>query len=164
MTRAPGPTLRHHVRGMIRHGTSRKEVVLTVLVGTGIAVFPVLGVTALICAGVAHRFRLNHILIQAVNYLALPLQLLLFIPFVRLGESVFGHEGMTPDSLGPLFETLAERPLQVFVLFLKASWVAIGAWALTVLPLLFFLLWVLARRPPQEMERRRGRESAPSNP
>jgi uncharacterized protein (DUF2062 family) len=140
--------LRRRVRGLIRRGTSGPEVVGTVLAGAALAVFPVLGITSLMCAYVAHRLRLNHLLIQAVNYLALPLQLALFVPFVALGERLLGREGTMPTSLGRMLEMLSERPSRLFGMFLEATGIAVGAWCLTVLPLLGVILWRLARNRP----------------
>ena len=48
------------------------------------------GIPTLICAGLAVALRLNLPAMQAANYAVMPLQLLLIVPFVRLGGRLFG--------------------------------------------------------------------------
>jgi hypothetical protein len=50
----------------------------------------VLGVSTPLLAVIALLWRLNLAAIQLVNYLIYPLQLLLIIPFVRIGETMTG--------------------------------------------------------------------------
>jgi uncharacterized protein (DUF2062 family) len=52
-------------------------------------VIPVLGSTALLCTLAAIAFRLNLAAIQIVNWLVYPLQLILLIPFYRIGGWIF---------------------------------------------------------------------------
>jgi hypothetical protein len=50
----------------------------------------VVGIPTVLCAGVALALlRLNLPAIQAANYAAMPLQLALIVPFVRLGGWLF---------------------------------------------------------------------------
>lgn len=159
---APGrATLHARIRGFAVRGLSKREVLLTVLTGVFVAVFPVLGVTALFCAAIAQRFRLNHLLIQAVNAAALPLQLALFVPFVRLGEKAFGLGGSLPTSVGGMVSILAERPLEIFGLFFEATLAALAGWMLTGLPLLALALAALSRPAPELPEKAR---KAPPRP
>lgn len=138
--------IRRRFMTLVRRGTTGRELVVTILAGVFLAVFPVYGITAIFCAWVAYRYHLNQLIIQVVNFLALPLQLLLFVPFVRLGEWIFRSEGMEPHSLAQLKETLAAHPLNVFRYFVDVFGVAIVGWALTVLPLLLLLLgWSRSR-------------------
>jgi len=44
---------------------------------------------------VSWRFKLNHVLVQLVNNIIYPLQLLLFVPFIRIGVSWFSDKEMT---------------------------------------------------------------------
>jgi uncharacterized protein (DUF2062 family) len=61
-----------------------------VALGTIVSVIPVLGVSTVLCALLAIWLRLNMPAIQLVNYLLTPAQLLLIIPFLRLGEQLAG--------------------------------------------------------------------------
>jgi uncharacterized protein (DUF2062 family) len=78
------------VLALLRQGLAPRELALCLALGTGIGLFPVLGVSTPLLAAIALLRRLNLAAIQLVNYLIYPLQLLLIIPFVRLGEAVTG--------------------------------------------------------------------------
>ena len=59
---------------------------MCVAVGVVIGTIPVLGVSTVLCTLVALLFRLNLPAIQLAQWAMAPIQLLLIIPFVRLGE------------------------------------------------------------------------------
>lgn len=85
----------------IRQGLSPHEIALTLGIGLCLSVPPVIGTTTLLCALAAIALRLNQPLIQAVNFLAYPLQLLLLVPFLRAGEWLFGapHTPLSPSKI-----------------------------------------------------------------
>jgi uncharacterized protein (DUF2062 family) len=84
-----------------RQGLSAADVALTLAVGLCLSVPPMLGTTTILCTLAAILLRLNQPLIQAVNVLAYPLQLLLLVPFLRAGEWVFGapHTPLSPAKI-----------------------------------------------------------------
>ena len=69
----------------LRQGISPQRLALTLALGFAIGCFPVIGIPTALCAGLALALRLNLPAIQAANYAAMPLQLALMVPFVRLG-------------------------------------------------------------------------------
>ena len=66
-------------------GVSPRRLALTLALGFAIGCIPVVGVPTVLCAALALALRLNLPAIQAANYVAMPLQLLLIVPFVRFG-------------------------------------------------------------------------------
>jgi uncharacterized protein (DUF2062 family) len=76
--------------GLLKQGISPKAIALSIAIGLIVGVFPVLGTTTVLCTLAALSLRLNLIAIHAVHYAATPLQILLIIPFVRVGERVSG--------------------------------------------------------------------------
>ena len=78
------------ILALLRQGLAPRELALCLALGTGIGLFPVLGVSTPLLAAIALLWRLNLAAIQLVNYLIYPLQLLLIIPFVRIGETMTG--------------------------------------------------------------------------
>ncbi len=70
-------------------GVSPQRLALTLALGFAIGCLPVIGIPTALCAVVAIPLRLNVPAIQAANYLAMPLQLTLMLPFVRLGSWMF---------------------------------------------------------------------------
>jgi uncharacterized protein (DUF2062 family) len=75
---------------LLRQGVTPEKLALSVALGTIVSVIPVLGVSTVTCALLAIWLRLNMPAIQLVNYLLTPAQLLLIIPFLRLGEHLAG--------------------------------------------------------------------------
>jgi len=75
---------------LLRQGVTPEKLALSLALGAIVSVIPVLGVSTVICAILAIWLRLNMPAIQLVNYLLTPAQLLLIIPFLRLGEWLAG--------------------------------------------------------------------------
>lgn len=70
----------------LRQGMSPRRLALTLALGFAIGCIPVVGVPTVLCAALALLLRLNQPAIQAANYAAMPLQLILIVPFMRLGR------------------------------------------------------------------------------
>ena len=69
----------------LSQGTSSRRLALTLALGFAVGCIPVIGIPTVLCAGLALALRLNLPAIQAANYVAMPLQFALIVPFVRLG-------------------------------------------------------------------------------
>jgi len=67
----------------------KRKLPLTIAVGVFIALMPFPGISTIACSIAAVAFRLNFLLIQTLNYLLFPIQILLFIPFLKIGEYLF---------------------------------------------------------------------------
>jgi uncharacterized protein (DUF2062 family) len=86
----------------LSQGISPRRLALTLALGFAVGCIPVIGIPTVLCAGLALVLRLNLPAIQAANYAAMPLQLTLIVPFVRLGGwIVSGHRAhfLAPDWL-----------------------------------------------------------------
>ena len=70
----------------LSQGISPRRLSLTLALGFAVGCIPVIGIPTVLCAGLALALRLNLPAIQAANYAAMPLQLALIVPFVRLGK------------------------------------------------------------------------------
>ena len=92
----------------LKQGMTPRQLALCVALGIVIGNIPILGVSSILCAAIALVFRLNLPAIQIVQAAMAPTQVLLIIPFVRLGEwllhaphqAVSIKEGMTLISQG----------------------------------------------------------------
>lgn len=71
---------------LLKQGMSPQRLALCVAIGVVVGNMPILGVSTVLCAAVALAFRLNLPAIQIVQTAMAPTQILLIIPFVRLGE------------------------------------------------------------------------------
>ncbi|MGA9641472.1 MAG: DUF2062 domain-containing protein [Terriglobales bacterium] len=74
---------------LLTQGITPGKIALSLAFGITLGVFPVLGTTTLLCVAAALMFGLNLPAIQLVNWLIYPLQLILLLPFMRLGERSF---------------------------------------------------------------------------
>lgn len=122
--------LRPKIAGWLRQGISPQKLALTLALGFAIGCIPVLGLPTLVCAVLALVLRLNLPAIQAANYVAMPLQLVLIVPFVRLGESLFAATGGRLAPAGPL----RAQPFSLLAHFGALAGHALLAWLLVAGP------------------------------
>ena len=154
------------VADQLTQGLSPDAVALTLALGLWLAVIPVVGATTILCFLAALAFRLNQPLMMGINYLSGPLQILLLVPFLRLGRILFGASEPTP-SLSELARLVAQSPVRAIQTFWVATAHGVVAWLL-VGPFLFAALFLALRPVLRAAARRlgvaaatRGRRPAP---
>jgi uncharacterized protein (DUF2062 family) len=128
---------------VLRQGLTPEKLALSLALGASLSCFPVFGATTLLCTAVALAFRLNLPAIQVGNYLALPLQIALFIPFLRLGERIF-HVPRMPLSPQQLLALAKTAPTEAVHILLSGQWHAIVGWML-IAPEMVLVLMMLLR-------------------
>ena len=75
------------LRDLLRQGLSPEKIALCLALGAAISSVPIsFGLGTALCTAAAIALRLNLPAIQAANWLSAPLQVLLFIPYMRAGE------------------------------------------------------------------------------
>jgi len=125
----------------LSQGMTPRKLALTCALGVVLGLFPVFGTTTLLCFAFAILFRLNIPIIQLVNYLLAPLQLLLIMPFIKIGTYLFRLDPF-PYSADQLLSMFRND----FWLLIKetglALMIGIGVWMIISIPL-FFLLFYL---------------------
>jgi uncharacterized protein (DUF2062 family) len=132
-------TLVDPLLALLRQGVAPRALALAVALGAGIGIFPVLGISTLALTGLALPLRLNLPAIQLVNYLVSPLQLLLIIPFLRLGEWLLGAPPL-PMTLEQGIGMLSNGILQAVSALSGAIVHAAAGW-FAVMPLVILLLY-----------------------
>jgi hypothetical protein len=113
-----------------------------VAVGCLLGIFPVIGSTTLLCALAAFGLGLNLPLIQLVNCVVYPLQLILLIPQLQAGQRLFGAPPL-PITLPRIFEMIRVSVWQTIGTLGAATGRAIVVWmllSLAVAPLIYFAL------------------------
>ena len=123
----------------------------TVALGFAIGTFPLIGVTTIVCALLASVLQLKQASIQLGNYAALPLQIILLIPCLRLGERITGSDRFVFDPVKLLksFPNVSETTARAVAM---AQWHMIEGWAV-IAPLAFVLAGLTAH---MLMRRHRG--------
>jgi uncharacterized protein (DUF2062 family) len=81
----------------LKQGVSPHKLAQSVAFGMVLGTLPVVGATTSLCVIAAAVFKLNHVAIQTINYVAYPIQFALLIPYFRLGEWIFGAEPIALD-------------------------------------------------------------------
>lgn len=134
--------------GFLKQGLTPEKLSLCVAFGLTLGTFPVIGSTTLICTAAALIFRLNMPAIQLINYFAYPLQLLLFVPFFRLGEYLF-FQTPIPLDLTQLFTSLQTDMIGTIQSLWWANVRAMVAWSILAVPtgliLYFFFVSIFSR-------------------
>jgi hypothetical protein len=75
-------------------GLSSDRVALIVVLGLVLGAFPVFGCATILCGFAALALRVNSAVLQLVNQIATPVQLVLLLPLARAGSRIFGaHAG-----------------------------------------------------------------------
>ena len=125
----------------LKQGMTPRKLAITCAFGIVISIFPIFGTTTLLCFGIAIALRLNIAIIQLVNYLFAPVQILLILPFIRIGADVFGLNPFPYSS-----EQLVDLFKNDFWMLVKEAGLAllagVGMWILFSIPL-FFLVFYL---------------------
>ncbi len=132
--------MRQKAESWLRQGISPQRLALTLALGFAIGCIPVIGIPTALCLLVALGLRLNMPAIQAANYAAMPFQIALIFPFVRLGGWLFsssGHPALTTSMFG------TQSPSRLIWTSGSLAGQALGAWLVTAVPMVLLLTLVL---------------------
>jgi uncharacterized protein (DUF2062 family) len=128
---------------LLRQGVTPEKIAMSLAFGLGLGIFPVLGVSTILCTVVAIALRLNLPAIQLVNYLAAPIQIVLIIPFVRVGEHLL-QLAPQPLSISEGFKLLAMGVVHAVTVLWDAIVHAALGW-MVIGPVLIFVLYRIFR-------------------
>lgn len=136
-------------------GISPERLAITLALGFVLGFIPLIGLPTALCAIVAVALRLNLPAIQAANYFAMPFQVALIVPFVRMGGKIAPMAGRSTIDLS----VLVHSPLQLLLHSSGAVVLQVGrlasqallAWIIVAVPvsiLLSIVLTGILRRIP----------------
>lgn len=115
------------VKKLLTQGISPRSIALAIAGAAVIGVFPVLGSTTILCTAFALIFRLNLPLVQLINFTVYPLQLVLLVPFMKLGEMIFHMESLR-YGLSDIVDMISTNTFHAIVVLWNVTMQAIGAW------------------------------------
>ena len=128
---------------LLKEGMELKKIALCIALGTALGIFPILGMTTLLCLLAAFVFRLNLPTIQMVNYVVYPLQIILIAPFYAAGGWLFGQqsrlsggEGLVYRLQNDFWKTIAD--IWDLTLYATFTWLIIS-------PFLVLLLYIISK-------------------
>ncbi|MES2692189.1 MAG: DUF2062 domain-containing protein [Verrucomicrobiota bacterium] len=133
------------LRAQLTQGVTPDKLALTISVGTVCALFPFLGFTALLNLLVGLVLRLNQPILQTLNQLLGPLQLLLILVYVRAGELLWHASTESRFTLTDMIRVFQESSVRDFLT--RFGWAGIhafSAWLVTA-PLLVAVIYFATR-------------------
>ncbi|MBE0422352.1 MAG: DUF2062 domain-containing protein [Lutibacter sp.] len=127
------------VKEIFTQGISLKEIILSAALGSLIGIMPILGVATILITFLTLRFKLNIAVAVVFTYIVAPLQALLFIPFIHLGEKAVGikHTLLTFDAIknsfyNNIFVTIKDLWLEIVCGLMGWSVIAVPALMLII--------------------------------
>lgn len=123
---------------LLRAGLAPRQLALCIAIAIVVGNIPILGVSTILCGCIALICRLNMPAIQLVQAAMAPTQLLLLIPFVRLGEWILGAPRQAV-SIKEGLALLSQGVWQTIVVLRDAIFHAALAWIL-IAPFCIYLL------------------------
>ena len=130
-------------------GVTPEKIALTIALGLNLGIFPLLGATTALCALAGVCLKLNQPVIQLVNWLVSPLQLVLILVFVRIGEWLMRAPQVT-FSIPELFQKFHQSPAAFFREFGLTGLHGVIAW-LVIAPLLTAIVYYLLVPPLRKL-------------
>lgn len=82
--------LKNQVIELIQDGLSPERIALAITLACCFAIIPLPFTNTFLLLVLAVILRLNHILVQTINYILFPFQILLYLPFYKLGTLITG--------------------------------------------------------------------------
>jgi len=124
------------IKLLFKQGLTPKELSQSIIVSALISIIPILGVSTFMITTISLKYKLNLPLMIALSYLMWPIQILMIIPFIRLGQFIFSVPG-NPHSVEEIissfqtsfFTTLSNLSFELLC--------GLGGWLLTAVPLSF---------------------------
>ena len=139
---------------LLKQGISPEMLALSVALGFIVGIVPMVGVTTVICTILALWLNLNIAAIQIVNYIAAPLQLILYIPFIKAGEKLFGFtdSNITVSEIQQMFsDSIIHAVKTLWLVNLQGIYI----WLMISIPvslmLYYLFLFVFRRLIPEEI-------------
>ena len=129
------------LKDILNQGLEPNQIAWCISLGLVFGVFPMIGITTILVALIALVFRLNIVLIQLIQWLLAPLQLLLLIPFFQLGQYCFGGNGEVIN-MELLKSTWDKGWFDAIILIINLHKQAIFVWILFAIPSVLFIFVV----------------------
>lgn len=132
------------IRRVFRQGLTPKQMALSITLGSLIGVLPLFGISTAIIAGLAIYLRLNLPIAIFMTYAVSPIHILLFIPFIRIGEWVLSvkHSLLSFSAVKEAFLTDYVQAFQDLIFQIGCG---LTGWFVVGIPSALFVFVVLVR-------------------
>ena len=129
------------ITALLRQGLTPKELSQSIIVSGLISTIPILGVSTFMITTVSIKRKLNLPVMISLSYLMWPVQILMIIPFIRVGEFIFSvprnhhtAEEIIRSFQNSFFQTLSHLSFELLC--------GLGGWLLTAVPIAMGIYWV----------------------
>jgi uncharacterized protein (DUF2062 family) len=132
----------------LSQGLSPHSIALSLSCGIVGGIFPIPLTTALICFIFIYLFQLNVAICQVVNLLVTPLQFILIVPFLRLGEALLLVNEPFPLSAEELSQHFSQSITGALSKFGEALLISCFGWAVSAafaIPLIYFMIYLILK-------------------
>lgn len=126
-------TLKNRFTALFKQGLSPLQLGESIIVSGVFSIIPILGVSTFILTTLSIKRKLNLPIMMTISYLMWPVQVLLIIPFIRIGEYIFS----VPPSRHTVEEIIASFQNSFFKTLGHLSFellCGLGGWFLTTVP------------------------------
>jgi len=130
---------------LLKAGLAPGSLALTAGLGVAFGLAPTFGITTLVSTAVALRLKLNVAAMQLVCHVLSPVQLLLFLPFLRWGATLLGHgQEVAHLSMAQIKQMMKVNGWRhVLHLLWRAELGALMIWAIAAVPVVLGLYFGL---------------------
>ncbi len=143
----------------LKQGTSPEKLSWSVSLGVTLGIFPILGSTSLVCLIIGHLFRLNQPILHLFKTFTYPLQLILILVYIRLGQQLNGVP-LNKFSIPQMLGQFKDDPAQFVRDFGMAALYGIEAWAISaiiLIPILYFISLPILKSLLERLAKTRAR-------
>lgn len=126
---------------LLKQGLTPKELSQSIIVSGLISTIPILGVSTFIITTVSLKRKLNLPVMISLSYLLWPVQILLIIPFIRIGEFIFSVP-RNPHSVDEIIASFQNSFFQTLSRLSFELLCGLGGWLLTAVPVAVVAYWV----------------------
>jgi uncharacterized protein (DUF2062 family) len=127
---------------LFKQGLTPKQLSLSINVAIVVSLFPIFGISTIVLTALAVKYKLNLPIMIALSYVVEPIKALLFIPFINIGETLFGtaHTLLTFEAIKASYDLSFWNTLSSLSYELLCGFVG---WALTIIPASIFFYFLL---------------------
>ncbi len=124
------------------YGLNPVQLALILSFGITLGLFPFIGLTSILCFIFAFIFRLNMVVMQLVNWVVAPLQLVMLVPFYQMGE-YFSIEWFNNAIIKINIEAFASNEfLKKIISLVNSQILAIFGWIFICIPMALIIYFI----------------------
>jgi len=128
----------------LKKGVSVRDISRAICMGFLIGIGPIMGITTLISAFVSYRFNLNQVIVQSINYLVYPLQIIFLPVYFKVVTFIFPNLSPFPPGqfeVAKIISLFSDSPWLFLKQFMGIGLVAMLIWL--VMSLMFYRLFLI---------------------